>query len=470
MRKPFRRRTCLALAVIVLDCGDSSAPPPPQSTQERPAASTPEGPSVLLYVVDTLRADGLPRYGNRSVETPAVDQLAREGTLFLDAQAPSSWTRASVATILTGLYPGVHGAEDRNDALSERLVLLPELFAERGYATGAVVANPNVGSFYGFDQGYDEYVELYERRARGMIDARESVVPSDQVTERVKRWIDSVEGPFFLFVLSIDPHWPYEPPAAFDRHRGGYAGRVDSDPLAITRKDLSPADRARLRSLYEGEIAFNDDSLGRLLEHLRLRGRYDDTIVVFTSDHGEEFWEHGNTMHGLSLFEESIRVPLIIRSRAGLPVAARVEAPVALVDIAPTLLELTGIPVPYALDGRSLTQPPAGGERSRYASLDLDGVQTRAITHAPWKLIFRSEGQAALLYNLELDAKESWNLAAKHPDRVATLSALLSERVATNARRRAQLVGEGAAASVSEDDLSEDARRALEALGYIDAD
>jgi len=466
MKKLSCRWISLALAVIVLGCEDGGAPTPARA----PPHPAREGPNVLLYVVDTLRADGLSRYGNGDVETPAVDQLAREGALFVDAQAPSSWTRASIATILTGLYPDVHGVEGRNDALSERLLLLSELFAAHGYATGAIIANPNVGSFYGFDQGYGEFVELYERRSRGMIDARESIVPSDQVSERAKHWIDSAPTPFFLFILTIDPHWPYEPPAAFDRHRADYAGRVDRDPLAITRKDLSQADRMRLRSLYEAEIAFNDDSLGRLLEHLRVRGRYDDTIVVFTSDHGEEFWEHGNTMHGLSLFEESIRVPLIIRYPKALPVAARVEAPVELVDIAPTLLELAGIPAPYPMDGHSLTRPPARGERSLYASLDLDQIETHAITRPPWKLITRAKGQDALLFNLEIDAGETWDLAKKHPERVATLSRALSEQMAAHAIRHAQLVGDGDAATVSEDDLSDDTRRALEALGYIDAD
>jgi choline-sulfatase len=478
MTKPNARWICLSLAVAILACDEGAAPtriPSAASTATPTEAGNlpapPQGaPNVLLYVVDTLRADGLSRYGNRAVETPAVDQLAREGSLFVDAQAPSSWTRASIATILTGLYPDVHGVEGRNDALSERLVLLSELFAAHGYATGAVVANPNVGSFYGFDQGYGEFVELYERRSPGMIDARESIVPSGQVTDRVERWIDSVPGPFFLFVLTIDPHWPYEPPAVFDRQRADYAGRVDHDPLAIIRKDLGEADKARLRSLYEAEIASNDDSLGRLLEHLRVRERYDDTIVVFTSDHGEEFWEHANTMHGLSLFEESIRVPLIIRYPKALPVAARVETPVELVDIAPTLLELAGIAAPYPMDGHSLTRPPATGERSLYASLDLDSIQARSITRPPWKLITRGEGQEPLLFNLEIDAGETWNLAKKHPEEVAALSLALSERVAADARRHAQLVGDTDKATISEDDLSEESRRALEALGYIDAE
>jgi arylsulfatase A-like enzyme len=150
--------------------------------------------------------------------------------------------------------------------------------------------------------------------------------------------------------------------------------------------------------------------------------------------------------------------------------AARVEAPVELVDIAPTLLELAGIPAPYPMDGHSLTRPLPRGERSLYASLDLDQIQARAIIHPPWKLITRAKGQDALLFNLEMDAGETWNLASRHPERVAALSRALSERVAANATRHAQLVKEGDATTISEDDLSDEARQALEALGYIDAD
>ena len=344
----------------------------------------PGPPNVLFYVADTLRADSLSLYGGSVVATPGLDSLARDAVVFERAYATSSWTRASVASMLTGLHPDVHGTRTRNDVVSESVVLLSEIFSQQGYRTAAIVTNPNVGSIYGFSQGFDEFIELFGRREREMVDQQKArrakaadieFVDSSEVTERAIAWIDADSSPFFLFVLSIDPHWPYEPPAEFDRYGEGYSGRVDSDRDAILRRDLSPADRERVRSLYYGEIAFNDHSLGGLLEHLRAVDLYDDTVVVFTSDHGEEFWEHGRVMHGRTLYEEAIRVPLLIRHPRGLGAAARVAEPVELTDIPATLLALAGLPAPYELDGRSLIGGPAFHPRTLYSTLDLDRSQ-----------------------------------------------------------------------------------------------
>lgn len=243
----MHRRISIGLAaLLVFPLGACSEAP------KEPRRTACDEPNVLLYVVDTIRADSLKCYGNTVVHTPAIDAPAREGTLFETAVAPSSWTRASVGSLLTGLYPDVHGAEGRDDSLPEGVVSLSELFSERGYATAAVVANPNVGSFYGFDQGFRSYVQLYKRRDKGHIDSRENIVPSDQVNDYLMKWLDQVDCPFFLFVMTIDPHYPYAPPQAFDSYGNEYSARVDGDPLAIIRDDLNSADRMRLRNLYRG--------------------------------------------------------------------------------------------------------------------------------------------------------------------------------------------------------------------------
>lgn len=457
--RPVRKPSAFSLVALwVLLAGTACA---------EPSGRTCDRPNVLLYMVDTLRADHAGRVDVSSVETPAVDRLAREGRVYANTVAPSSWTRASIGSILTGLYPDVHGAQDRNSSLPGHLDTLAELLRAHGYATAAVVANPNVGSFYGFDQGFDTYLQLFERRTPGRIRSGENIVPSDQVNEQVLSWIDSATCPFLLSILTIDPHWPYDPPAAFDRFGAEYSGPVDTDEFAIKRKDLTPADRDRLRALYRGEVAFNDASLGMLLERLEAAGHLDDTIVVFTSDHGEEFWEHGGVLHGTTLYDELLRVPLIIRYPKALP-AARVTSTVSLVDIAPTLLELVGIDAPYPLDGVSLLHsvPP---DRAVYAMLELDGKRSRAISKSSWKLIENWRNRTRALFDLERDPGEHENVAADHRERVTAMSAEMTTRLRANRKRREAMQSGNPVESVNQADLPEDARKALEALGYIES-
>ena len=306
------RHALVSLLLVTASCGDPGSvevAAPPASSGQQPA------PNIILYVVDTLRADSLGCYGNPVVETPTIDRLAAEGTLFEDAVAPSSWTRPSFASLLSGLPPAVHGVHQRRDKLNRSVELLSERLGERGYATAMITTNPNVGRAFGFDQGFDDFIELYSRKKRGvgLVRPRALVTGSPEATERATEWIYATSGPFFLVILTIDPHSPYAPPSEFDRYGGDYAGEVDGEPKWINSPELAAEDKERIRSLYYGEIAFNDDSLGRLLEHLRATGIEDETVVALTADHGEEFWEHGERGHGKTLYEEVVRVPLIVR-------------------------------------------------------------------------------------------------------------------------------------------------------------
>jgi arylsulfatase A-like enzyme len=180
-----------------------------------------ERPNILLYVVDTLRADSLAPYGNPVIETPAATRLAREGTLYERAYAHSSWTRPSIASLLTGRLPGAHRVEGRRDRAAEELRFLPEALAEVGYHTGAIVTNPNVGAFFGFDQGFEEFVELFDHDGEAVVPYQGSRARSDAVTRRAIEWIDSARRPFFLFVLATDPHNPYTPPPGFRDYAPG---------------------------------------------------------------------------------------------------------------------------------------------------------------------------------------------------------------------------------------------------------
>jgi arylsulfatase len=422
-------------------------------------------PNVLLYVVDTLRADSLAPYGNPLVPTPAAVRLAREGVLYERAYTHSSWTRPSVTSILTGQLPDVHGVEGRSHDAPQSLRFLGETLADAGYATGAIVTNPNVASFFGFDQGWNEYVELFVHSGRRKVGTKESRARSDEVTKRAIEWIDRTEEPFFLFILTTDPHTPYEPPEGFDHFRAGEDPRPRSPAY-------QPDERLeQLESRYLGEVAFNDYSLGQLLDHLRALGLYDRTLVVLSSDHGEEFGEHGYRWHGRTLFEEQLHVPLIIRRPHESQPGRRVSTPVRLVDTVPTVLQAAGLPVPEDLPGVVL--PPEGDAQARvvYARLQLDGFSSEALVRFPWKLIQSNASpdhdtrELGGLFNLVRDPFEAEDLREERPEIVAELQSLLEER---RARERLRSGSRGSENAADQPELPAGLRSALEVLGYLE--
>jgi arylsulfatase A-like enzyme len=408
-------------------------------------------PNVVLFVVDTLRADAIGAYGSRAAPTPNVNRLASEGVLFERAYSAAPWTRASMAALLSGIDPDALGAEGRDSSLPTEVPLLAELFREAGYRTAGFAANPNVGSFYGFSRGFETYGELYERRRRGLVGARELVATADEVVDRAIAWLAGAEEPFFLFVFPIDPHGPYRPPPSFDR----YAGRASLGP-----------ELAALHGHYLGEVAFTDHAFGRLLSFLDERELSGHTLVAFTSDHGEEFEEHGERGHGHSLYEEEIRVPLVMRLPGAIAAGSRVATPVPAVDVAPTLLSLAGVRVPDGLDGRARAGSAAAVPGPVYASLDLGGLSGKALVEPPWKLVLGARTGGRALFQLDDDPGESRDRADRDPERLARLAAELAARSSRNVERRREL---GVGDAVPRSALPRDARDALEALGYLDA-
>jgi arylsulfatase A-like enzyme len=407
-------------------------------------------PNVVIYVVDALRADALGTYGNRVVATPALDQLAAEGVLFENAAAPSSWTRPSMTSLLTGLNPDRHGVLTRIHALAPELGLLSEAFREAGYATGAFVTNPNLGHFYGFARGWDDYVELYARDKVGRIEPSELVTRSDQLNVPVFEWLERTRQPFLLLVFSIDPHWPYTPSPQSEQ--------LIRRRLRGSKLDVPGDVRGRLRRYY-AEVAFNDQSFGRLLDQLRRHGLYQETIVLFTSDHGEEFLEHGHGGHGWTLYEPAIRVPLVLRAPGRVAKGTRVSTRVGLADIFPTLLDLAEIPAPPGLDGRSLLEQQPTVPPHSFAWLQLDEHSAASVVDFPWKLLIDPENRRGTLFNLEWDPGETSDLSARHAQRAALLRAALLRRVLAG---RGQPLPVGIPGRLSKAD-----REALEALGYL---
>jgi arylsulfatase A-like enzyme len=455
--------------------GVAPLPPAPVATL------APGAPNVLLIMVDTLRADHLGVYGSTRVKTPHVDRLAADGITYTQAFAPASWTRPSVASILTGLYPSSHGAVHKADTLRDSVVTLAEAMGAGGYRTVGFPNNVNVSASFNFQQGFGEFeylapalffgaseeatkLTLYgilrlvrERFLSRSISVYHYYQPAEVVTPVVTRWLDGLRADerFFMYAHFMDPHDPY---MVHPFNGEGYARVALPNP--------PPEMAARLREVYEGEVTYLDEHLGVLFEELRRRGLYDRTVIVLTADHGEEFHEHGGWWHGTTLYDEQINVPLIIKPAAGGSRGAAVTALVSGVDIAPTVLAAAGLPVPPAMQGHVL--PVDGGpvppRDTVFAEEDFEGNVLQALRSRAWKVVTANAGNPrglpeTGLYDLTTDPKELVNAAANATGRVDEMRAALGRSV-LEARAQA-----GATTQTNVDGVVRDR---LKALGYLD--
>lgn len=399
---------------------------PGRPAQAPPPSPPARRPNVLLYVIDTLRADHLGCYGYGRRVSPGLDAFAAGATLFENARAAASWTKTSMATVLTGLPPRSHGTHRRGDALSPALTTLAERLQQAGYATAGFVTNPNLAPSFGFDQGFDTYVFLTEKRVeRGYV--RSDVLHHDALT-----WLEHdrpSDRPFFLYLHSMDPHDPYV--TAGGEQKVGTTAFMRA--LEQGRIPVSPVLRQQLLALYDDEIAFNDAGLAALLSRLDASGLGRDTLVVVLADHGEEFFDHGWWRHGKTLFEEQLRIPLLVRWPGGWKAGVRVERPARQIDVAPTILEAVGLGADAAgLPGRGLARLAAGtavADEPEFALLDVDGRWVESLRLGPSKLVryFSYDRPRGLeeLFDLGADPLEAANIAALQPEAVAFLGALL---------------------------------------------
>ncbi|MBX3245624.1 MAG: sulfatase [Myxococcales bacterium] len=372
--------------------------------------------NVLLVLVDTLRADKLAPYDPETrVRTPGLVAFTQQASTFLHAHTQENWTKPSVATLLSSLMPWEHNTTQHESVVPTSVKLLPELLRAQGFHTGAFIANGYVSDRFGFGRGWDSYRNYIRegRRTRGEL-----------VAADVLEWLDRrpTDKPFFLYVHTIDPHVPYRPPA---EHLGlygdtSYRGPVDFsrdatllENIKLGRIRLAPRDRAHLEALYDGEITYTDVHFRGILDGLERRGLADDTLVVLTSDHGEEFWDHGSVGHGHSVWEELLHVPLFVRL-PGEP-ARRLTDSVGLVDVMPTILEALGLERPAELSGRSFL-PALRGEAGDAPQPTVSGFMDhwRTVNAGRWKLIVRP-GHPLRLYDLANDPRETTDVAEQHP-------------------------------------------------------
>ena len=447
-----RRRAVAGLAAAALAAGLAACGSP---------ARPPELRAVVLVDIDTLRSDGLSVYGNPRPTSPHFDALARAGTRFDWAFSQAPYTLPSQSSIITSLYPWVHGVWHPDDRLAPAATTLAESFRAAGWSTGAFVDGGYVKASFGFDQGFDRFEDLHGGGlARG--------------EAPISEWLRAHSGSrFFLWIHTYDVHCPYSPPEPF---RSKFAAMAPAptpgfeptkDAMAAIRasqwrgprRELAPNDLAYARALYDGEVAFVDSWFGRFQEELRALGLADRTLIALVSDHGEEFQEHGSVLHE-KLYATVTHVPLLIHSPLA-PPGQVIRTEVQDIDVMPTLLELAGVPVPGGVQGRSLAGAVMGhGEpppRPALAASPFWGRQ-RAIATGGLHLILTLDRPRAELFAYRRDPGEQLELSgSRRPDLARLLAALHRGFDATKPEANLHETGR----------LTSEAESELRALGYL---
>ncbi len=425
------------------------------------ACGVPEDPprSVILISLDTLRADHLGCYGHERDTSPNLDALAAEGVLFEQAVAPAPWTLPSHASLLTGRYPSRHGAFTLEDAIPEAVPTLAAVLGRAGFETAGFVNVIFLGSGFGFARGFETY--------RTYVRDQSPEGSASEITDAGIEWLESRRGRrVFLFLHYYDLHSDFLSLPRFQELFTDGPGRFDGSTaqMLAAMRGLAPIDASdadHLARLYDGGIRQLDEELGRLFAWLRENGWWDESLVIVTSDHGEQFLEHGGLLHNRH-WEEVLRVPLILRGPT-LPAGVRVGGPVSLVDVVPTVLDLVGAAAAGDVDGIDLRplwddgRTPAG-PRHLFAEggPSMKQATERSVRDGRHKLIVDLESGRHELYDLDADPGERNDLADEKPAKVRALRASL-DRLMDSA------VGAAAAPAASDA-----VQRQLRELGYLE--
>ncbi|MBI3782020.1 MAG: sulfatase [Deltaproteobacteria bacterium] len=396
-----------------------------------------ERPIVVLITIDTLRADALSLEKDGSDKTPFLAQLAQQAVVFRNAYSPSSWTVPAMASLFTSLAPQSHGvirdlAVRRQPVLSSSFTTLAESLKQAGYVTIGLPSNPHLARELGFAQGFDHYANTKVTSAESVND-----VLYAQLRKAFKNPVlDETKAHPFLWIHYMDPHVPYTPHQPWIGECAKRAlineedlVQVEGSELIGQIQDETAPFTQRLRCTYESEVRFLDDQLRALNERLQLDR--DNVLLILTADHGEEFAEHRRFGHANSLYEELLRVPLLIRWPRVLK-PSRVDTPVNLLDVYPTLMALLGLPVPTASQGRSLVALMEGSSsapQTQFFHLTRGHSEWTAIRQNEWKLI-HGPGKSTQLFDLQQDPHERTNRVTDRPQVVTLLDTALMQQTA----------------------------------------
>lgn len=467
-----------------------------------------DGPNVILLTIDTLRADYLKAYNPAAVaNTPHLDAFFQQGVIFRGSFSQSSWTKPSYATMFSGLYPEQHTATTKVAPLPENVHTLAEALREGGYYTAGFPNNPNVSEVFNFQQGFVEYnylepslyfratassakLTLYEvlRRVRqigmkvggkivpslGKMIVTDFYQPAEVVTEHALDWVDEHQAgeqkqtPFFLYLHYMDPHDPFMDP---DSREGGYA--------RVRMENPDPSLRDPMVKAYNREIEHLDKWLQPLFEGLKQRGVFDNTLIIFTSDHGEEFHEHGGWWHGQTLYDELCHVPLAIKL-PGNALAGTVNTQMARhVDIAPTIIEFTHTEKPMEMSGKPLvTRDNALNNADithSFASNDFEGNVLESVRTLDSKLIVshtesKRNHPPVAVFNVQADPGETKNLAdapEEQPRRAALEQSLGEHRSYLQSGKITAPASSTAAPDAAPAGANESIKEQLKSLGYV---
>lgn len=442
--------------------------------------------NAILISIDTLRADSLSSYGAKW-ETPQMDRIADEGALFENCYVQSPWTLTSLASMHTGMYPTVNGLNDPNKKISEVRKTLAEYLQEKNFLTQSFVTNGYTRVNFGFNQGFDRYNHMTQGVKKNLflsfifgrilkainpaVFKEENLGSAENITRHAEEFLESVgDTSFFLWLHYIDPHDPYAPPETEwvpPEYYNGWMNPYNSGLILQMRTGyrLSADDMQHLRNLYAGEVRYIDDKVGSLMAKLDETGLSDNTLVIITSDHGEEFWEHEGILHGGTLYDEVLRVPLIMKLPGVIPAGLRIEATVRLMDVMPTILSLEGIPFEPHIQGKDVMPLIEGEEdepRFSFSESLLYFGEKKAFSDGRYKFILTMNTDRKELYDTREDPEEHNNLYATESEIAARMEQKLLEWMSAS-----QMLGKEIAGTDVNAVIDDDLRQELQALGYI---
>lgn len=457
-------------------------------------------PNIVIYTSDTARADHASLYGYSRDTTPFLKKLGASGIVFDDCQAQATWTKSSIASLMTSLYAFTHGIVSDADTIPPGATTLAEQLRKAGYVTASIVSTPFVGRATGLERGFDYLLE-YPVVLRQINAATDRATDSAALNRVVFPWLARHrEEPFFLYAHATDPHAPYDPPEPFQskfanprdtpafekeyalfRTNHEYGGGVVISPAICQKAGLNPGAFIHQASdRYDGEILHNDHSFELLVGELKRLGLLENTLIIVLSDHGEEFWDHGWTAHGHTVYQELTHTMLLMWSPKLLTNPRHVTEPVQLIDVMPTVLDLLGLKTPPVAEGQSLV-PLARGQSfkrrgivvsSRFAVLRPEGlvpenaVDDFAITDARWKFIYRNKAAKAGVKKVELydrrnDRAEQHDVAGVHPREVEDFVGTLGQWIDAQNKVK-QIIGHTGTSQLDQQTLEQ-----LRSLGYL---